>query len=94
MKLFHWKNTKVNKLYSNGDIIVMAKTLSDAIDIVKLQILKETSVGYTNVSWLMDSFDIDDIEELETIKKILEEDLKNPPFIYESATAIFINGGE
>jgi hypothetical protein len=94
MKLFHWKNTKVNQLYSHGDIIVMANSLEEAITIAKTQVLLQEYVGYKNINYLMNPIDEDDKQDLNELMKTIDEDLSNSPIVYDDQTAIFINGGE
>ena len=42
MKLFHWSAAECNKLYSRGDIVVMAESVEQARGVAKRTRLTET----------------------------------------------------
>ena len=98
MKLFHWEIAECLRLYSSGDIIVMAETLEEA-KIVALEAGKTAVLGYTNMAettaWIARyPDDTDEVERFDRLMQTLREDLEKQPIEYASQAAIFVNGGE
>lgn len=99
MKLFVWRNTECNKLYSHGDIVAFAPDLEQAKAVV-LEAAKSATIGYANMkdlaeqtTWGDDMAD-DAEEEIAIVLNKVRADLEEPPEIHETATAIFFNGSE
>lgn len=100
MKLYHWRDTTCNQLYSCGDIIVMASSLEEARE-VALRDARIATLATHNMSEIYDdleSLDPEIVHEacamIDAVTTLLRADLEKPPFIYETAKAIFIDGGE
>lgn len=98
MKLFHWETAKCLRLYSCGDIIVMADTL-EAAKAAALAAGKTAVLGYTDMAetsaWAaLYPDDTDEAERFSQCMKTLAADLEKPPRVLDGPAVIFVNGGE
>ncbi len=100
MKLFVWKNTSCNKLYSHGDVVAMAPDL-EAAKAAVLAAAATAEIGYEDMAAKVKAgegqCDWAEMcrEDVEKVMVKLRHDLATiEPEIHETATAVFFNGGE
>lgn len=99
MKLFIWRNTECNRLYSAGDIVAMAPDL-DAAKAAVLEAAKTAMVGYCDMASLASSaegttdYSADCRDEFAFTLGKVRTDLEREPEVFEAAAAAFFNGGE
>lgn len=99
MKLFIWRDTSCNRLYSRGDIVAMAPDL-DAAKAAVMAAAETASIGYSEMSELADSaqgdtdYSADCRQEHADMLAKVRADLDAEPAIYDSPAAAFFNGGE
>lgn len=98
MKMFHWEIAECLRLYSSGDIIVMAETLEEA-KTVALEAGKTAVLGYANMAetaaWITQyPDDTDEQERFDGLMALLKKDLEKAPVVYAAPAAVFVNGGE
>lgn len=92
MKLYHWDSVEALKLYSTGDVVVMAPDVETART-VALVAAETAMLGYTDMQrqeWDGE----DDLERREKARAQLLADLEKEPKVFETASAVFVNGGE
>jgi hypothetical protein len=99
MKLFVWKNTNCNKLYSRGDIVAMSPDL-EAAKATVLEAAKTAEIGYNNMAEIIEAGKGEGFwaencrEDVEATMQLLRHDLATiEPEVHEIAVAVFFNGG-
>lgn len=95
MKLFIWRNTECNRLYSSGDIVAMAPDL-DAAKAAVLDAARTATVGYTDMADLArQDWDTEERDsEIAAVLAKVRADLEKPPAVYDTDAAAFFDGGE
>ena len=99
MKLFVWRNTDCNQLYSRGDIVAMAPDLEAAKRAVLAEALT-AMIGYDDMRSKADGAQgtgeyADDCRaEIAAVLDRVRADLEKPPAVYDTDAAAFFNGGE
>ncbi len=99
MKLFIWRGTRCNQLYSHGNIVAMAPDL-DAAKAAVLEAAKAATIGYCDMKGLADQltwskeFRADAQAEIDGVLAKVRADLEAAPTVYETDAAAFFNGGE
>lgn len=99
MRLFVWRDTECNRLYSGGDIVAMAPDL-DAAKAAVMETAKGAMIGYDDMPSKAEGMAgsgeyADDCRaEFDATLDRVRADLEKAPAVYDGPAAAFFNGGE